>query len=76
MKIIWDSKVRFTVLFGFWNLKRILRVSRKKKDWWLSSMDKAFFPKNLIKALDSGSSSWKEMDYLLVSFEIMSDWME
>ena len=39
-------------------------------------MDKAFFPKNLIKALDSGSSSWKEMDYLLVSFEIMSGWME
>ena len=35
-----------------------------------------FFPKNLIKALNSGSSSWKEMDYLLVPFEIMSDWME
>ena len=51
-------------------------MSRKKKDWWLSSMDKSFFPKNLIKALNSGSSSWKEMDYLLVSFEIMSDWME
>ena len=51
-------------------------MSRKKKDWWLSSMDKAFFPKNLIKALNSGSSSWKEMDYLLVPFEIMSDWME
>ena len=51
-------------------------MSRKKNDSWFSSMDKEFFPKNLIKALNSGSSSWTEMNYLQMSFEIMSDWME
>ena len=57
--------------------KRILHVSRKIKDSWLSLVRKALFSRNIIKGINSGSFSWTEMNSLLVSLEIMmSDWME